>query len=1271
MWITHPGRTHARIRTGVTYHRALTPKLLATASGFAVEYFTGSVTIGDALMARTVTCPACERILRLPDQAEGLRLECPSCHHCFAEDSSEAIQDVLPATPPPLPPALPEPVAESPFRFTQPVVIPPPKPVRTSRGLNLRIVFGVAGLFILLMGVLFFLPSKNWPQRQQKGSPFAEAPEERREDVKEAFRPQGPQAEDARARDLRGLFEALGEGYRTGDSERIISQFNLERVMDDMVAQNVAPREATRDRTAFLRGMRTGMSRSLAQQSALISWESTEIRQIKSLSADEAVVIARHRRANGVTLKYRWWVTRISGSWRVYDFENLDMGVRMSAMFAEAARLGEFRAAEIRPATQAIHAALMALNQDDLDQAREKIRLAKGAKLPASLEAQRLMVTAMIHVRRNENEEALETLDQLKEVRPDMPMANLIRGTALNQMGKWDKAVKPLEEYRDLLGEDDEICVPLGLALRGVRRFADAAAAYRAALNYNPKNVEAFDGLLNSLAPDDRRDDIPARFARLDNRIEHFVTFAEMFKGNHDGVALAQLAQEAHRLHPESTAAAYYLALAKAWTGHPDQAIPLYREVVAGEKDAPRLREYTNGFLEAMGQAGKAVPAYAIAPDPREAFAVLAGETMKAYDTEELRELVAVHSRKVADDPLLPFYLGEIQVRDQSYAQAEKSFTKGMAHPPVRSTLHLFRASRVQARYHTGRALSAYEEIGPREETFEQLANLLLWDKKDADLLQLLDAHALTDPDNVDIARYRCQLQVRQGKTSNAVALFKAALAKNPQEQKRQRLVDDFLASMVGAGKVVEAYQAAPDPDAAFATLAEDLNEQDRRDDLKKLLDAHRLRHADDPWLKYYTGHLLTMEEKWEEAARVLGQAWREAPADLRNRFRWLYVNALMKAGRPLQAYGEVTPTKDTFNQLATLLITARKAAELEELLTAHRPHAGEDPAFLLIEARARIVAGRPTQAVARFRDAYDKQTVVEQKHWYISNFVREMAEAGHGLEAYRGSPERNAAFDALAGHFLAHDKLDELERLLAEHEQAGTKDALFFYYEGKVRLGKGELAAADRRFTEALKTAPQNRDWAIRDALYQTRVKAGKTVETYRELGGGRKSFDTLASVCQREKNASELESLLAAHHAATPDDTNHPGWEVEVAWLKKDYAGTLQLVKENRDDVLSRPRFRWHREDYLIRCLVHLKRSEEAVREAEAIAKTDGNRPLLLLLARATRGGVKEAVAAAEAVGPSPYQMTHFYHDPDLGPLLRSEPFAAFRQKYPEPKE
>src|SRR5262249_5699311 len=344
------------------------------------------------------------------------------------------------------------------------------------------------------------------------------------------------------AQEVKPLFEELGEAFRARDRNQILACFDPERLYDELLALGVFPKKGTRERRAFIRGMREGLGKSLRQQRIQLEWVASEIRSVKKLAGNEAVVIIRHRTTDHLFLKMRWWVTKQGGTWKVYDLEDLNTGIRMTTMVTSLVGAGREEIDQIGRALTNIQEALVAaVLQQDLEAAERKLRLAQGVRLPAKLEAFRLMVTGVIQLRREQYQEALESLERAHRTDPDIPCLDVLRGTALNRLGEWEKALKHLEAYRKLLGDDPEVCREIGLSLRGLRRFADAARSYRKALDLAPKDDEAFRGLLLSLNSDDDQEDVEERFARLDDHRATFDVCAEDRRQSRDHKGLEHL----------------------------------------------------------------------------------------------------------------------------------------------------------------------------------------------------------------------------------------------------------------------------------------------------------------------------------------------------------------------------------------------------------------------------------------------------------------------------------------------------------------------------------------------------------------------------------------------------------------------------------------------------------------------------------------------------------------------------------------------------------
>jgi tetratricopeptide (TPR) repeat protein len=1460
-------------------------------------------------MPETISCPGCRRRLLLPEGLAGRTIQCPSCRHLFQAEAPPPVDVPAAVPPPPMlrvveealppdPPAQPQiedvlpadPPAEPEILEVLPANAPPAQVIEVSanplrfdtqtssrrrqgRPLRAAVVIVASALLVIgLIGLAFYhAVQRDKEFARERALIVQELAAERREQVIQAFQEEPQPVDDATAASLKPLFDGLGAAMRARDGNRTLNHFDLERMFDEMVGQGLLPPRFRGQRETFLRGVRAGMQQQLAQNA--VTWKTYEIRSVKRLADDELVVIVRHRDDQNVTSKMRWWLKRRGQAWRIFDYEDLDMSMRASALMGSVLGLQDVEILRLVGAAPALVEALQAISaQHDAEAADKSLKRIAGTKLPRQLDAVRELVAALIHSQRSEYQQALDALDRAGRLQPDMPILDLLRGTTLNQLRRWNEAVTRLQAYQKLLGDDANVCLQLGLAHHYLEHYAEARANYRKTLDDDPTSLEAYRNLVRALGDEDARDDLAPRFVKLGNYRDSFAAVLEECREFEDHASLEPIALEMQKLDPDHALAYHSLALARVWAGKIPQALPPFRTALAKDpagrqefvKDLaktmvrsrkgtveqwaaglavidqpgePKLSQsetdllkgilcskarkwaeavthlqacrkeladdaalryqlalslhFLNRFeearaeyrqvldldpkhLEAMrnlvralgsdddhkdvgarfarldqpqahfdtlvdecrdvrnwkaleeialamqkldpkfpgadlqlalakigqGQtdqglvhlnaavakdpekrkifyndvarslvlADKAEEAYKKLGNGRELFPILVAELLKLSRPLDLRRLVAAHAAQHPDDPLLPFCRGELHADEEDYLQADKEFTAGMARPPDAALLQLFRRSRVLARFYAGHGLAAYEEIGPVDETFGQLAALAYYQKDDVLLEKLLALHGPKHPNSVELHRYRFRSKIRQEQPAEAIALFKAALEKVPSKE-HDGLTNDFLRDMAEAGHALDAYRAAPEPDEAFQQLASALLGDDDYPGIAKLIEVHRQADADDPWLTYYRGMLLMHDKAWDQASQVLREGLRTAPEDARYRLRWNYVRAMYEAGKSVQAYREADDKarEDVFNQLANLLLNAKKAKELQELIEAHRPHAAAQPGeVLFFEAQVRFLQKKPAEAIPLIQQACEKETRDYRRNAYVRRFVLEMKAAGQLLEGYRAAPDKGQAFQTLAQALVSDKNAKELEALLRAHATNEPDDDVELY-RGELCLLQGKVKDAEQIFAAALGGAGPDRPFRLRYPLFRTRLQLGKIAETYREFGA--ETFETLAYLCINQKDAAALESLIAARRQERPDP-NLLMWDVELQLLKKDYLAAWKLLSTHRQGILGQPRHRWKAEDYLVRCLIKLQRFPEAAQEAERICAGPGNHRVLLVLAHAATGDVDKAIAALDKAKRPPWLIRSCYDDDDLGPILKGDPFKPFRDKFPRPE-
>jgi tetratricopeptide (TPR) repeat protein len=279
------------------------------------------------------------------------------------------------------------------------------------------------------------------------------------------------------------------------------------------------------------------------------------------------------------------------------------------------------------------------------------------------------------------------------------------------------------------------------------------------------------------------------------------------------------------------------------------------------------------------------------------------------------------------------------------------------------------------------------------------------------------------------------------------------------------------------------------------------------------------------------------------------------------------------------------------------------------------------------------------------------------------------MDNQGLMMEGYRAAPDRSVAFDTLAAGLVMKKNEKALATLLGEHERDHAADPSCIYYRGEWHMLRGETEKAGSLFAEALKKAGPSDQWRFRNGLFRARVKSGQAVATYREIEPRNRTFADLVPICVQEKAADQLQALLDTYRKDNPDDSETAEWDLQLRWLKQDYEGVLKLLREHGKDFFDLPRHWWQADNYRVRSLVKLMRNDEAIQAAETAVKRHGDR-MLLVLAHAAAGDVKRTIADLEQAKSASYFVGDCYRDDDLGPILRSEAFRTFRDRFPEPK-
>lgn len=659
--------------------------------------------------------------------------------------------------------------------------------------------------------------------------------EENRLEAAVAFNdPVAPSAEEAA--EFTKVLARFSDAIRDENGSALADLFDAERLYDELLRQggeNAVLRNTSAARSQFAAGFRTGAKNTVFNP--LLQWDTTTVRRIRwSADRSEAVVVASHRRALKVgdeefplTLKMRWWFVRRSGAWRMYDIEDLDGGLRITALLSALAS-PEFlpKLPELKNAVAGFQDAQAALLQGDPDGIDEGLARCRRVELPPKVEAAVALLEAAAKIARADGAGALERIDAAERLNPDMPVRHALRATCLNLTGDHEAALAEAEAYVALLGPDENIDVQRGVALEGFNRRPEAAAAYRRALDDVPWSQDAFDGLRRTLTGD--RGELADRLAKAPDPGKLFEALARKAREDKDTAAVEVLERGLARALPNDprgiTGNIRRLVGAKKYA----EAAEALRDGLGRVTAASDREDVLDAYLFAMVAAGKPLEAYAAVPEAhaRDAFRTLASEledSLEDVDLEnlagaakQLHDLTEAHGKRSASDPWLVFYEGVLFQAGKDYEKAEKAFAAAHAAyleaNPGGAESNTFRSRRVRCLILMKQGLRAYAEVGPAADTFAQVAQSYRFDKDAAGLEALVAAHRKRYPADVQLLYWSAEVLLLKDEGVKAADGFRMFLRRaNAKEANRSAAAEWCVRGYLRANKLREARDVVAD----------------------------------------------------------------------------------------------------------------------------------------------------------------------------------------------------------------------------------------------------------------------------------------------------------------------------------------------------------------------------------------------------------------------------------------------------------------------------
>jgi predicted Zn-dependent protease len=246
-------------------------------------------------------------------------------------------------------------------------------------------------------------------------------------------------------------------------------------------------------------------------------------------------------------------------------------------------------------------------------------------------------------------------------------------------------------------------------------------------------------------------------YAMSADPVAAFEYLGDVLLENRDLPRLQQLVAAHQADHADDPALAWLRGELLLADGKNAEAIDLLKPLLS-DNETPDADRNEVVYRRAMVKAGRAQELYEAAQDKRSSFRELASELYEAGDTAGLASLLGAHRALEPHDPWLQFFAAQQLRLVHQFDDADRAFAAALADRETASLRWNLKTARIETRYEAGKAISAYEEIGPRLATLNELIDSCR-NKRDAPQLeQLLTAHRERFPNDARLPGWGLEL---------------------------------------------------------------------------------------------------------------------------------------------------------------------------------------------------------------------------------------------------------------------------------------------------------------------------------------------------------------------------------------------------------------------------------------------------------------------------------------------------------------------------------
>jgi tetratricopeptide (TPR) repeat protein len=457
-----------------------------------------------------------------------------------------------------------------------------------------------------------------------------------------------------------------------------------------------------------------------------------------------------------------------------------------------------------------------------------------------------------------------------------------------------------------------------------------------------------------------------------------------------------------HVKQPDYTPGVYYNLMSCRRWGRPAEALKYAQLYEAATGCSPALSEVKAQLFERLNRKKEAVEEWkkllcmqpdnsqaltelylALPKDDKSAFeaqvarledptaAVVRVATSVGYrDYSGLSFLVRYMAREAPGSPATLYVTGFAESLDGRYREAAELYRRAYESETDKDTRDSYVNAYLEAMVASGEVIAALKTLPDQKSPFEML--LGSYDEGELSLTEeeyheLVALYAARFPDDLAGVRRRADLAIEEQRFEEAERLLRHALELTPADDQEDADGDDeqsnenkyyresFASSLANVlcelGRLKEAYENGGERKQRFSQLARQAIQDNRWDDVRLLLDLHRVNERDDVEIHRIEGELAAHEKRWDDAIRHFRQGLIVTPEGESWSLKSRLLDVCIESRRWMEYYTTLDDPRAAFDDLASRFVADDDWDALNRLIVAHRSRSRDDVNIVKYEA--------------------------------------------------------------------------------------------------------------------------------------------------------------------------------------------------------------------------------------------------------------------------------------------------------------------------------